>query len=528
MSSRTATKNGPVVDLDDLSDDSLAEGMPTPDSAAENKAPAKRGPARPTTKKAPTKTAVRRVSGAKGAVAASKPKGKRAPLKDTTNTQDGNETEEVDDFAQSDTDLAANMAPRKGSAAKPAKKTAVSKARVSAAAREIPESQPEAALDDVDQPKPKKGRKPKAQSEKRVVSETQPDEMDVDADLGHAVEDETSFGAAGPAATRGDHNTSTARQWTQPPPRKQHGSTSDTERPHDPTLRRQLTEMSRKFDALNLKYRNLKDVVSNEGEDNFAKLKRLTDQQTKASEMLISSLRAELAAEVARAKEAASGQAQLELIIAKRDELAEENKALKASLQQSQNDLKIMHAKLAATRSGSASVHEQPGRGPGSEVKQNRMAPAAHSEVAKEAQKQLLKEDLYGDLTGLLIRDVKRKDEEEEDVFDCIQTGRNGSKSRCLVHVFMQYANRCAALRFYLTVQNPNPGSKIHSDYSYADAEFQYAPVLDASNDRQLISILPDYLTDEICFPRSQAAKFYARIQDCMSKKFELVDGNEE
>jgi hypothetical protein len=39
-----------------------------------------------------------------------------------------------------------------------------------------------------------------------------------------------------------------------------------------------------------------------------------------------------------------------------------------------------------------------------------------------------MKENLYADLTGLLIRAVKRKDGEDE--YDCIQTGRNGSKSR--------------------------------------------------------------------------------------------------
>lgn len=38
-----------------------------------------------------------------------------------------------------------------------------------------------------------------------------------------------------------------------------------------------------------------------------------------------------------------------------------------------------------------------------------------------------MKEDLYADLTGLIVRGVKR--EPDEDVYDCIQTGRNGSKS---------------------------------------------------------------------------------------------------
>jgi Chromosome segregation protein Csm1/Pcs1 len=37
-----------------------------------------------------------------------------------------------------------------------------------------------------------------------------------------------------------------------------------------------------------------------------------------------------------------------------------------------------------------------------------------------------LKEDMYSDLTGLIIRGVKRT--EGGDAYDCIQTGRNGSK----------------------------------------------------------------------------------------------------
>lgn len=48
------------------------------------------------------------------------------------------------------------------------------------------------------------------------------------------------------------------------------------------------------------------------------------------------------------------------------------------------------------------------------------------AEVAYAAQVAQLKEDLYSDLTGLILRGVERKD--ESDIYDCIQTGRNGSK----------------------------------------------------------------------------------------------------
>lgn len=37
-----------------------------------------------------------------------------------------------------------------------------------------------------------------------------------------------------------------------------------------------------------------------------------------------------------------------------------------------------------------------------------------------------LKEDLYSDLTGLILRSVEMGS--EADVYDCIQTGRNGSE----------------------------------------------------------------------------------------------------
>lgn len=39
-----------------------------------------------------------------------------------------------------------------------------------------------------------------------------------------------------------------------------------------------------------------------------------------------------------------------------------------------------------------------------------------------------MKENLYSDLTGLLVTSIKR--DGPEDVYDCIQTGRNGSKCK--------------------------------------------------------------------------------------------------
>ena len=54
------------------------------------------------------------------------------------------------------------------------------------------------------------------------------------------------------------------------------------------------------------------------------------------------------------------------------------------------------------------------------------------AEAAQAAQIALMKEDLYSDLTGLILRGVERG--EEADIYDCIQTGRNGSKYPSYCH----------------------------------------------------------------------------------------------
>lgn len=57
----------------------------------------------------------------------------------------------------------------------------------------------------------------------------------------------------------------------------------------------------------------------------------------------------------------------------------------------------------------------------------NRATAAANAEATQMAQ---LKEELYSDLTGLIIRDVKNR--ESDHLYDCIQTGVNGSECEYL------------------------------------------------------------------------------------------------
>lgn len=69
------------------------------------------------------------------------------------------------------------------------------------------------------------------------------------------------------------------------------------------------------------------------------------------------------------------------------------------------------------------------------------------------------------------------------------------------------------ALHFHLAIPTEQ------SDIDYNDVEFSYTPLLDENRDADLLDILPDYLTEEITFPRSSAAKFYGKVVDCMTKR---------
>jgi len=77
--------------------------------------------------------------------------------------------------------------------------------------------------------------------------------------------------------------------------------------------------------------------------------------------------------------------------------------------------------KLSAARSAEASAVAK--TVPGSAMK------GGHGNNFQQQQQATLsaqlKEDLYGDLTGLIVRGVKR--DGAEDIYDCIQTSRNGS-----------------------------------------------------------------------------------------------------
>lgn len=128
---------------------------------------------------------------------------------------------------------------------------------------------------------------------------------------------------------------------------------------------------------------------------------------------LIQELKGELIAQTVLAKQGEAYKKRLEKGDSKIKDLEAEIEALNASLAEAKSEMKTLSMKLAASRSTEANA-----RVPGSALKTSALGHRAALGQAKE--------DLYGDLTGLIMRDVRRDD--MEDVFDCIQTGRNGSE----------------------------------------------------------------------------------------------------
>ncbi|KAG8419211.1 hypothetical protein J3458_004108 [Metarhizium acridum] len=250
--------------------------------------------------------------------------------------------------------------------------------------------------------------------------------------------------------------------------------------------RRRLGELTKKYDSLKARYNDLREVGMIAAERNFERLKKQSEENTAASNKLIQSLKEELNAQSALVKQGEQVRQHLERSETNVCDLESKICGLEASLSNARSEIKSLSAKLSASRAAEASA-----KIPGGALKPGAMGhKSASSEVVLAAQ---AKEDLYGDLTGLIVRGMKRGD--GGSVFDCIQTGRNGT------------------LHFKLSLDAGDASD------SYDDVQFTYRPQLDTDRDGDLIRMLPDYLVEEITFPRTQASKFYSRVIKSLTER---------
>ena len=298
------------------------EMMPTPNSNQENTEPTKKAPGRPktaATRTRKTKPASRRLSGGPKPKAAAKKKlsAKRPPLKEQANGQQATDIEEADDFVdeipdnidQPQTAVSAEEADelveakkqpaKRGRAAKKpqqaTKDIAVTDIKVTendgefeytpTAARQsklASKASKRVAVGKLQAPSEVKG------SEK-VISETQPVPMDLEQAEPPSADAELEEDVPQSAYRQVNHARVNSKQQQPLVARRRGGSASDAERGgNDPATRRKLGEMTKKFENLELKYRNLRDVGIKEAEANFEKLKKQSEEKTKGEALIVS------------------------------------------------------------------------------------------------------------------------------------------------------------------------------------------------------------------------------------------------
>lgn len=286
---RASTLSG-LVDSD--VEDMMFHELPTPDSAAENRAPAKKTRGRPkvapskvTKTKAPARRTSGRVTATAKATNVAPAKGRRKALADKTNRQDDGETEDVDDFEE---DLLMEDAEveepvlAKQATTKPAKKAAVPRRN---AAKGIRTSVDDSQAVPQPVPRAKKGRPARKEiteepSPEKVIQETQQDAMDLDGEADEELEESVIEQSVARIA-HNSRQTSHSRPRQQFIPRQRAGSASDTER-GDPNLRRKLGEMTKKYENLQLKHQDLREIGLKEAERNYETLRRQSEDKTKS------------------------------------------------------------------------------------------------------------------------------------------------------------------------------------------------------------------------------------------------------
>ena len=293
------------IDSDDAQSD--VEMMPTPDSNQENKpaAKAKRGGRAATVIKR-GRPASKRLSAGKPKTLKARAAARRAPLKDQTNAPQQSDIEEVDDEfdepvvakkhnppaheeqgPEDDSDVQVKKAPaKKGRPPGKAKKAAAAKAvaeQSTGVERDGEFEYTPTTTRTTTKKGPKgKGASTKATTDEIVIEEPQQDKQDQeDATMLSIEQDEIAPQPAyRPVPPRS--NSRRPQSYTDSNARRRAGSASDTDRgASDPATRRKLGELTRKFESIEIKYRNLRDVGVKEAEANFERLRKQSEERTK-------------------------------------------------------------------------------------------------------------------------------------------------------------------------------------------------------------------------------------------------------
>ena len=295
---------------DDMTHDEL-NALPTPDSNTENKAPTRkaRGLGAQTKKPAPAtkatakgRPATRRVSGSSvlgvktsnAAVKKSAPgKGGRKALAERKDAN-GSDTEEVDDFDEDEPVAQTTKPAKRGRPAakkvqdeEPVEAPAPARKGRKAVAKEPTAKKETKAKTAAKSRTAKRAAASEPEPEHMTIPETQPaldadadadaDAMDIEESIEMDEIPETMPPPPRPSARRAQLPAKGARQTSAGIRRT--GSVSDSER--DPVLRRKVGDLTRKLEAMTVKYDTIKEAAMSGKESNFEQLRKKTEQTAK-------------------------------------------------------------------------------------------------------------------------------------------------------------------------------------------------------------------------------------------------------
>ncbi|KAF3921276.1 hypothetical protein ABW21_db0206933 [Orbilia brochopaga] len=221
---------------------------------------------------------------------------------------------------------------------------------------------------------------------------------------------------------------------------------------------------------LKARYGKLRYLKVDAAEENHKNHISALQEQDKASQRIIESLKAQLAAKAVAHETLLEKNARIE-------QLEQENSIMEKKIDRLVQDHAILSAKLETARNqakpASTIAKANNGAGPGKEFLQHR-------------------DNLYSDLCGLIVLNVKN-DEDGGIEYDCLSTGRNG------------------ALHFKLQLDAEDEDED-EDDGPY----FTYNPMLERGRDERLLAVLPPIFRDEMNFRRTRGVDFYLQLMQSL------------
>ncbi|KAG0130126.1 hypothetical protein HOY82DRAFT_562956 [Tuber indicum] len=188
--------------------------------------------------------------------------------------------------------------------------------------------------------------------------------------------------------------------------------------------------LEKAFHELETRHKKLEYVRETEAEQTFARYKQNAEIRAKEANKLIDSLQTDLNAQALLSSESKTLKKKLTSKEAEVAKLQSKVQELQRGLQEQQNEAKVLSAKLIVAENNSK-------RGavaiPGSAVKPKGGigggggGMVGAGQAAEEAWIAKVKEELFQDLTGLLVMNVKK--EGKRTVFECLQTSSTGGLS---------------------------------------------------------------------------------------------------